>query len=265
MKRQVLFSLLTIGLLGGCTEPSNAGEYKLLNRPLLMKSTTPYAPYPKATDPSICKAYEKNLNSFPNEIHPMSCNRKINADIKGFEEVKWKKMDSDKAINLLVPIKIKTSRVPIDNEERRSKLIKVLNEDVNLGIIKFSIANFDIDNDDRADTIVLQSYHTTKEFTACVDGKLKGIPRYKKYYIFSMDSDELVFNEKKTKNFNYKSGSAFNIFRFNNRTYLDTWKKDYIDPWQHKNEKKWFLKVYETRPAYAGIAKRLVCEFTYSK
>ncbi len=265
MKKYILLMLLTIGFLGGCSKSSDAGEYKLLSRPLLMKSTTPYAPYPKATDPSVCKAYEKNLNSFPDEIHPMSCNRRINTNIKGLEEIIWKEMDSNEAIKLLVPIKIKTSRNPVDSKERRTRLIKVLNDDVNAGIIKFNIASFDIDNDHNTETIVRESTHSTKTYTACVDGKYKENPGYYTYYIFTVSSGELVFDEKNSDHFYGGSGSAFNIFKYNNRIYLDTWKRDYIDPWQHKNKKAWFLKIYETKAAYAGIAKRLVCEYVFKK
>lgn len=263
MKNNFLFILIAVGLLGGCSKPSNAGEYKLLNRPLLMKSTTPYAPYPKATDPSICKAYEKNLNSFPNEKHPMSCSRKINSDIEGFEEIEWKKMESGEAIDLLVPLKIRMSRNPVDSKERRSRLTQVLSDSVKDGILKFSIASFDINNDKKDETVIRQSYHNTKSYTACENGIYTNRSGFFGYYIFNVDSRKLIFNEKNSDNFHRESGSAFNIFRYNNITYLDTWRKDYIDPWQHKKKRSWYLKVYEVEEVLSGIAKTPICEYVY--
>lgn len=265
MKKIIVTTIIIANLFSVSIKISEAGEYKLVKRPMLMKSTTPYAPYSKATDPSVCEAYKENLNSLSQAIHPMSCNRQINTKIKGFEEINWSKIKSNEAIQLLVPIKIKTSRNPTDNVERRQRLIKVLSDDVKEGITKFYIAYFDINNDQNPDTIIRESQYNTKTYRSCNNGEYIENPSFHVYYIFAKKEGKLIFDEKKSDYFHRKSGSAFNIFRYNKRTYLDTWKKDYIDPWQHSNAKSWYLKVYETDQALTRIAKKLVCEYVYKQ
>ncbi len=264
MKKQIYLIVIVIGLLGGCSKPSKAGEYKLLHRPLLMKSTTPYAPYPKATDPSVCKAYEKNLNSFPDEIHPMSCNRRINETINGLIGIEWKLLEGSESVDLLVSAIIDkmAEREIVDESKQRTNLHNSISQRIKDRKKQISIEHFDIDNDGNGNVVIRVSNINVPPPLGCVDGKYTDSSYYYQYYIF--DGKDKI-NKRSTRSLKYKQGSSFNVFRFNNRIYLDTWKRDYIDPWQEKNEKKWFLKVYETRPAYAGIAKRLVCEFTYSK
>ena len=265
MKRQVLFSLLTIGLLGGCSEPSDAGEYKLLDRPLLMKSTTPYASYPKAKDSSLCKAYEENLNSFPTMIHPMTCIRPVNTEIQGFEEIAWKKMDGEKAIKLLVPEIVRTRKSSLSVDKRLSNFYEVFRKRLNEGVISFSIASFDLGNNKKKKTIIRKSSHNVKQYRACVEGEYKNRRDFYVYYIFTNKNGKFVLDKKYKNSLEPKSGSAFNIFRYNNKIYLDAWKKDYVDPWQHKSERSWYLKLYETNEVLSGIAKTPVCEYVFTK
>ena len=48
MKNELIFMLVIIGLLGGCSNESNAGSYQIV----------------KGKGVEVCEAYTKNLNSF---------------------------------------------------------------------------------------------------------------------------------------------------------------------------------------------------------
>lgn len=93
----------------------------------------------------LCKAYEANLNSFPEIKEPFACERPINPKLADFSKPKWKELDAGKHVDLLVEIeRVKyrqfTRPYPFDESGYR----KGIQENVRQGRIRLKLAELDI-------------------------------------------------------------------------------------------------------------------------
>ena len=103
-------------------------------------------------DIEICKAYEENLNSFPETPHIMACERRINPRLKDFSKPKWTPLDVRKHAEL---VKVMDKMVfyrwrpnTFDEELWRKRF----EERVATNSIKLSVAQLDVvANDPNAD------------------------------------------------------------------------------------------------------------------
>jgi len=93
----------------------------------------------------LCRAYEANLNSFPEIKEPFACERPINPKLKDFSRPKWKVLDPSKHVELLVEIeRVKHRRYtrpyPFDEAGYR----KGIQENIRQGHIRLKLAELDI-------------------------------------------------------------------------------------------------------------------------
>lgn len=93
----------------------------------------------------LCKAYEANLNSFPQIKEPFACERPINPKLTDFGKPKWRELDASKYVELLVEIeRVKyrqyTRPYPFDEISNRNGILK----GIRLGHIRLKLAELDV-------------------------------------------------------------------------------------------------------------------------
>ncbi len=96
----------------------------------------------------VCKAYEKNLNSFPEIRSVMVCERPINPKLTDFKKPDWQKLNALDLKNVIMRIDKQTPYYKIHpnyfNEEKWEETFKTRIEE---GTIKQRYAKLEIDND----------------------------------------------------------------------------------------------------------------------
>lgn len=122
---------------------TRAGRYELATYIPTGIRTDKSPVYPENME--LCKAYEANLNSFPEIKEPFACERPINPKFKDFSRPKWKLLDPSKHVELLVEIeRVKYRRYtrpyPFDEAGYR----KGIQEHIRQGRIRLKLAELDV-------------------------------------------------------------------------------------------------------------------------
>jgi hypothetical protein len=194
----LLFILLPNGAL--------AGKYELV----------------KGKGVEVCEAYNKNLNSFRDLPHPLSCERKINPDISGFEKPQWKFVNGLENIKLVNQIDALLNPARPSGEEIR---LRELKKAVEQHGILLEQADVDINNDGASEAIVKY------QAGGCQMGNYYGTP------LIALDNERMVDMDK-TDNLIQNVGRSekyifgrweyamYDVFVYKGKTYFDKWSDD---------------------------------------
>ena len=128
--------------------PAVAGRYELI------KSDIPDEGYQYSDVPGgVCEAYEKNLNSFPDERYGMACGRKLNP-ASGFTRPTWEKLDFIKHARLVQEIEI-VRKFPRFFGKRvdETQFLAALKEQQAKGL-SLELTRLDIDEDGKPDNLI---------------------------------------------------------------------------------------------------------------
>lgn len=148
-----------------------------------------------AENMELCKAYEANLNSFPEVKEPFACERPINPKFTDFSKPKWKELDVGKHAELLIEIeRVKyrqyTRPYPFDELGIRKGILK----GIELGYIRLKLAELDIvpspSLDNRGpDGILEKILRVERGDTKCnlANEKTRRIPPAIEYFIVNDD------------------------------------------------------------------------------
>jgi hypothetical protein len=141
MKTTITFILSTVIVF--TANLSFAGRYELAKYIPTGIHTDKSPVYPENME--LCKAYESNLNSFPEVKEPFACERPINPKFTDFDKPKWKVLDPSKHVELLVEIsrvnyRKYTRPYPFDEPGARKGILK----GIELGHVRLKLAELDI-------------------------------------------------------------------------------------------------------------------------
>lgn len=182
----------------------------------------------------VCEAYNKNLNSFRNLPHPLSCERKINPDISGFEKPQWKFVDGFENIKLVNQIDSLLNPARPSGEEIHLRELKKAVEQHGIVLEK---ADVDINNDGASEAVFKY------QAGGCQMGNYYGTP------LIALDNERMIDMDK-TDNLIQNVGRSekyvfgrweyamYDVFVYKGTTYFDKWSDD--------ADKKNIIRVFRT-------------------
>jgi len=127
---------------------AQAGRYELI------KTEIPDEGYQYSDLPGgVCEAYEKNLNSFPDEPYGMACGRKLNPAL-GFTRPTWEKLDLLKHAVLVQEIELFLKFPPFFSERVDEKRFLVALKEQQAKGLTLELTRLDIDEDGKPDNLI---------------------------------------------------------------------------------------------------------------
>lgn len=167
----------------------------------------------------LCKAYEANLNSFPEVKEPFACERPINPKLTDFGKPKWKELDASKHIGLLLEIaRLRNRNQPQPFDEAGYR--KGIQENVRQGRIRLKLSDLDIvpapsSADRKPDGIPEKVLRVERGEIKCnpADGGVRRAPPKREYFIVNHDLTEV--SEFDTV------GSGMDVFLYKGHVYFD--------------------------------------------
>lgn len=143
--RRLTGSLVLFVALVGMAQ---AGRYELI------KTEIPDEGYQYSDLPGgVCEAYEKNLNSFPDEPYGMACGRKLNPAL-GFTRPTWEKLDLLKHAVLVQEIELFLKFPPFFSERVDEKRFLVALKEQQAKGLTLELTRLDIDEDGKPDNLI---------------------------------------------------------------------------------------------------------------
>ncbi len=199
-------TLLAVAGLAGT--PVQAQEAPAQKRYELAKYILPGAPaykspiYPENLE--LCRAYEANLNAFPEVREPFVCERPIHPGFKDFSKPKWQELDPVEYIDLLVKMaRAKYDQLPRLNPFNEKAVRKGISWRIALGHIRLKLAELDIapatGSDSRVpDGIPEKVLRVERGDPDCdpADDTWRRDPPHREYYIANDDLTEVELFEK---------------------------------------------------------------------
>jgi len=190
---------------------ANAGSYEL------MKFVTPgikdhkWPIDPKNMD--VCRAYEKNLNSFKKLPHAMVCDRLVNPEMKDFSKPVWNEVDAWENRGKIKEARAYLWRSTVSAEEDRKILFEAIDRAIREDGVSLKETNMDLDNDGTLDHVYKYDY------AACD-------PMNPSHFRGPFGRIIFVWDNSKNKlniGFSQRLGSHwYDVFIYKGRVYLDS-------------------------------------------
>lgn len=215
----LFFTIAVLSANAAFSDAAQAGRYELAKYIPTGVHVDKSPIYPENLE--LCKAYEGNLNSFPEIREPFACERPLNPELKAFSKPEWKELDASKYVELLVEIeRVKyrqyTRAYPFDELGYR----KGIQENIRQGRIRLKVAELDIvpspSSDNRGpDGISEKVLRVERGDPKCdpTDDKWRRSPPVKEYFIVD---NELT----KVENFSTLM-QTMDIFLYKGKVYFD--------------------------------------------
>ena len=212
-------------LLAFASHAAFAGRYELAKYIPTGIHTDKSPVYPENME--LCKAYEANLNSFPEVKEPFVCERPINSKLADFSKPKWKELDAAKHIELLVEIsrvnyRRYTRPSPFDEPGTRKGILK----GVQLGHIRLKLAELDLapssdSGSSKPDGIPEKVLRVESGDPKCdpADDKWRRSPPVREYFIINDDLTKV--EEFSTRN------QTLEVFLYKGKVYFDAFHNTY--------------------------------------
>ncbi len=218
----------------------------------------------------LCKAYEANLNAFPEVKAPFVCARPIYPGFKDFSKPKWKELDPVEHIDLLV----KTARArherfnrlnPFDEAAIRKSILK----GIQIGYVRLKLAELDVvparDSAIRGpDGVPEKVLRVEWGDPHCDPGddRWRRHPPNREYYIASDDLTKVRV---------FEAVISRDVFLYKGKVYFDSFHKvfgidpdrpEYAEPRRfHPGLERERYEIYVGKPLGNGIVR--VCRYRY--
>jgi len=213
----ISFSVLFVTVSVSLTETAHAGHYELAKYIPTGIHVDKSPVYPENME--LCKAYEANLNSFPEVKEPFACERPINPKLTEFGKPKWKELDASKHVELLVEIaRLRNRNQPQPFDEAGYR--KGIQENVRQGRIRLKVAELDVAPSSESasrtpDGVPEKVLRVERGDPKCdpADEKTRRFPPGREYFIV---------NENLTEVAEYDTvGSGMDVFLYRGKVYFD--------------------------------------------
>lgn len=222
-------------------------------------------------DMEFCKAYEANLNSFPQVKEPFVCERPINLKISDFSKPEWENLDPIKHIDLLLnierlqyPYRYKPELFDAKTEQTFREAIKT---QISQGRIRLKLARLDIVAADagggtRPDGVPELVLRVESGDPVCdpADDTWRRFPPVRDYFIVNEAlTDIRVFADlvRKLDVFLYKGKVYFDSFHATSTPDSDF--QDPSKPYRPLDKDRYVVSVYT--PIRDGVAR--ICRYRY--
>lgn len=202
----LLFILVFISPL-----PAFAGEYVLQKRfPTGVKDHT-FEVAEKNIE--LCKAYEKNLNSFKDLPRAMVCERKINPEFTDFKKPEWKELDSwENREKVKQMEKFLWYRWPPEKFDNEEEWLTHLRNRIKEKKLSLSETWIDINNDGKIDHVLRYDYGECDP----TNQSNFAHPGGRSFFVWDDEKKQLDSMVKT------KSRLRYDIFIYKGRVYLDS-------------------------------------------
>lgn len=200
----------------------------------------------------LCRAYERNLNSFSHEL-PMACERKFDPDLEEFWQPNWETLNPAQHMDLIretLVVKYKF-RPTEDIDGRWNRWRPKLQEKIRNGEVKLSRTEVDV-NHDGINEIVYRFADRPCDPSKELDRRIPSTYRY-----FVMDSatgklsSDFVLLQLRTKN----------LFFYKGRAYVDTFDDRTSGGSRHAYKATMYVFELGHVDRIAPLFMRQVCDF----
>jgi hypothetical protein len=217
---------------------------------------------------ALCRAYEANLNSFPQVKEPFVCERPINPKFSGFSKPDWKSLDPGKHIDLL--LKIEKLQNPyrykpqlFDEPRFREALRTQISQDrIRLKLAWLDIVAADAGGGTKPDGVAELVLRVERGSPVCnpADETWRRFPPVRDYFIVNEALTEIrVFADLRRK---------LDVFLYEGKVYFDSFlttrapDPDFQDPskpYRPRDKNRFDVTVYT--PIGNGVAP--ICRYRY--
>jgi len=182
-----------------CPVLSFAGEYVLI----------------EGKDREVCRAYEKNLNSFKHLKNAMVCERKLNPKFPDFKKPEWEKLDvwENRELVRMMDRYLWNRGNEDSNDKDMEKWLERLKERIKNNEITLSLARVDIDNNGTIDNVIQYDMGTCSD----TDESSFAIPDGRRFIVFNKGITAINTNLTF-----FTRAQRFGILTYKGRTYLDS-------------------------------------------
>jgi hypothetical protein len=127
-----------------------SGQYKMIDDTIVVPQPNGISTVEKHAE--VCTAFLKNLEAFP-PFPPMACDVKFKPEFTDFKTPEWQEVDVWANRDLWIQLE---SAPPKGNTDKE-RMLSILRERINNGMVFFRVARFDIDNDGEPEQVLKKS------------------------------------------------------------------------------------------------------------